>query len=297
MSEMRRHLAQVRAEKLGLGTRKAAGRLLAGLVDQQWIDAASRYNDPQDTLLWPVRDGWFSRGYGSGQNGYHRSFDIMGPMGLEVRAAASGIVGYVGNTVSGYGNLVIIVHPRGWVTAYGHNQKMYVVPGEYVSQGQPIAAMGSTGRSTGPHLHFEFITNGKNCDPAALFRPGVMRESGKIAQLTQVHWPLSGSRPKAIKCGPRMRHPITVEAEDGIGLVESADEIPVVDSAAGDSPVAASTGESAAPGPRAKAVAPSADPGLTETGRPSTAAAESPAKAVAPSAEPPEAKAVLPASS
>jgi murein DD-endopeptidase MepM/ murein hydrolase activator NlpD len=243
MSQMRQKLAQIRANELGLGNRKAAGRLLAGLVDQPWIDAASRYYPAPETLLWPVAEGWFSRGYGSGQNGYHRAFDIMGPMGLDVRAAAPGIVGYVGNTVSGYGNLIIIVHPRGWVTAYGHNQRMYVVPGEYVAQGQVISAMGSTGRSTGPHLHFEFISYGKNCDPAALFRPGIMHPNGKIAEFKQVRWPAgAASRPKEIKCGPRMRHPITVEAEDGIGLVEPAEDLPM----AGSDPTGAPITEEAA---------------------------------------------------
>jgi murein DD-endopeptidase MepM/ murein hydrolase activator NlpD len=249
MSQMRRQLAKSRAETLGLGTRVAAGRLLAGLVDQPWIDAASRNNAPQETLLWPVPDGWFSRGYGSGQGGYHRAFDIMGSTGLDVLASASGIVGYVGNTVSGYGNLIIIIHPRGWVTAYGHNQHMYVIPGEYVTRGQVIASVGSTGRSTGPHLHFEFIAHGKNCDPAALFRPAVMHPEGKYSDIKQTLWPLAAtSRPKEIRCGVRIRHPITNEAEDGIGLVEPAYDPSVPDTAPADS-VAADTAAANSPVP------------------------------------------------
>jgi murein DD-endopeptidase MepM/ murein hydrolase activator NlpD len=223
MTQLRRHLAEIRAKQLDLGTRKAAGRLLAGLVDQPWIDAASRYYSPQDTLQWPVPQGWFSRGWGSGEGGYHRAFDIMGDMGIDVVAAASGIVGYVGKEVSGYGNLVIIVHPRGWVTVYGHNASFYVVAGEYVHKGQPIAAMGSTGRSTGPHSHFEFIYRGKNCDPAPLFRPAVMHPNGRYSSIKQVTWPLVGPRPKDIQCGARRRHPMH---DDEFEAVEPASDVP-----------------------------------------------------------------------
>lgn len=263
MSEMRALLARKRAADLGLGTKIAAGRLLAGLVDQPWIDAASRYYSPQETLQWPARDGWFSRGYGSGENGYHRAFDIMGPMGLDVLAAAPGIVGYVGNSLSGYGNLIIIVHPRGWVTAYGHNQHMHVIPGEYVNRGQVIASMGSTGRSTGPHLHFEFIVRGKNCDPAALFRPAVMHPNGKHSSIKQARWPLnSESRPKDIRCGVRMRHPITNE------------KVTVPTELAPSAEIEADT-----------VTDPNADPSLTETVLEPASASEIGTDAVAPSTE------------
>ena len=65
-----------------------------------------------DTLRWPVPRGWFVRGYGSGEGGYHRAVDVAGEIGSDVVAAAGGIVGYAGDQVRGYGNLILIVHPE-----------------------------------------------------------------------------------------------------------------------------------------------------------------------------------------
>ena len=64
----------------------------------------------------------------------------------------------------------MIMHAGGWVTLYGHNQRLLVVPGEHVARGQAIAELGSTGRSMGPHVHFELVHDGVNCDPLPLFR-------------------------------------------------------------------------------------------------------------------------------
>jgi murein DD-endopeptidase MepM/ murein hydrolase activator NlpD len=103
--------------------------------------------------------------------------------------------------------LVILVHPAGFITAYGHNQKLLVVPGQRVERGQVIAELGSTGRSKGPHVHFEFLYGGKNCDPAPLFRPDLRRKNGDRVPIPRAVWKQANKRPKVIKCFPRKHHP------------------------------------------------------------------------------------------
>jgi murein DD-endopeptidase MepM/ murein hydrolase activator NlpD len=201
-----RALAQ--AKLLGLGTRRTATQLLAGRVDERWIRAAGgSTNRLPGTLRWPVTNGWFTRGYGSGMQGYHQAVDIMGEVGWNVRAAAEGIVAYSGDEVRGYGNLVLVVHPGGWVTMYAHNSVNFVVAGERVPRGGVLAEVGSTGISRGPHVHFELIHAGHNCDPGPLFRPGIRHRSGKVTGAKKVVWTDPGSRPRAIDCGRRRRHP------------------------------------------------------------------------------------------
>ncbi|MBK8592341.1 MAG: M23 family metallopeptidase, partial [Sandaracinaceae bacterium] len=129
------------------------------------------------TLRWPVTNGRFVRGYGSGEQGYHLAVDIAGDIGWNVRAAAPGLVGYSGDGIRGYGNIVLVIHQGGWVTLYAHNSVNFVVAGERVRAGGVLAEVGSTGISRGPHVHFEFMYAGQNCDPAELFRPG-LRYSG-----------------------------------------------------------------------------------------------------------------------
>ena len=95
---------------------------------------------------------------------FHGGMDIAVPTGTSVGAAAEGVVKFAG-WKGGYGNYVVIEHPDGKETCYGHLNKINVSVGEGVSAGQPIAASGSTGKSTGPHLHFEVRQNGEVLDP------------------------------------------------------------------------------------------------------------------------------------
>ena len=95
---------------------------------------------------------------------FHAGIDIAAPKGTPISAAAEGIVTFAG-WQKGYGNLVIIQHPDGSETRYGHAEKLFVVEGDKISAGQTIAAVGSTGKSTGPHLHFEVRENGQPVDP------------------------------------------------------------------------------------------------------------------------------------
>jgi len=123
----------------------------------------------------PVRGGWISSYFGmradpfTGKREFHKGIDFAGKRGSKVMAVAAGVVTWAGSRY-GYGNLVEIDHGNGYVTRYGHNMKVLVKVGERVKQGQPIALMGSTGRSTGPHVHFEVRHNGVAVNPAKYVR-------------------------------------------------------------------------------------------------------------------------------
>jgi murein DD-endopeptidase MepM/ murein hydrolase activator NlpD len=123
----------------------------------------------------PTEDGWLSSIYGkrsdpfTGKQEFHRGLDFAGKKGSEVVAVGDGVVVWSGKR-SGYGNLVEINHGNGYVTRYGHNEKNLVKVGETVKKGQQIALMGSTGRSTGPHVHFEVLHDGKTVNPSRFIK-------------------------------------------------------------------------------------------------------------------------------
>lgn len=100
----------------------------------------------------------------TGKPAMHKGVDFAGKAGDDVLATAAGIVTWAGER-NGYGVLVEIDHGDGMVTRYGHNQGLLVSVGDVVTKGQPIAIMGSTGRSTGTHVHYEVIRNGQPIDP------------------------------------------------------------------------------------------------------------------------------------
>jgi hypothetical protein len=118
-------------------------------------------------LIWPVR-GTISQAYSES----HKAIDIMEPDTDVVVASDAGTVVYASWNSVGYGYLVIIDHGNGQVTYYAHLFGFYVDVGESVKRGQPIGVLGSTGRSTGPHLHFEVRDKGVLVDPLPLLPPG-----------------------------------------------------------------------------------------------------------------------------
>ena len=113
-----------------------------------------------DGYIWPAK-GVLTSGYGMRWGRMHRGIDIAGPVGTPIVAAASGEVVSAGWNSGGYGNLVKLMHPDGSLTLYAHNSRILVHQGQEVEQGQFIAEMGSSGYSTGPHLHFEVHPNGQ----------------------------------------------------------------------------------------------------------------------------------------
>lgn len=119
---------------------------------------------------WPAQ-GVLSSGYGWRWGRMHNGIDIAGPTGTPIVAAAPGTVTYARWNSGGYGNLVEITHPDGSLTLYAHNNRILVSEGQQVSQGQQIAEMGSTGFSTGPHLHFEIHPAGQGAVNPMAFLP------------------------------------------------------------------------------------------------------------------------------
>jgi murein DD-endopeptidase MepM/ murein hydrolase activator NlpD len=116
-------------------------------------------------FMWPS-NGMFTSGYGWRWGRMHRGIDIAAPVGTPIVAAASGIVISAGWNSGGFGNLVEIRHPDGTVTRYAHNNTISTRSGAVVNQGEMIAEMGTTGRSTGPHCHFEIRPSGQgSIDP------------------------------------------------------------------------------------------------------------------------------------
>ncbi|MCG6900107.1 MAG: M23 family metallopeptidase [Gammaproteobacteria bacterium] len=119
----------------------------------------------------PVEEGWLSSRYGkrndpfTGKQDFHKGLDFAGKKGSEVIAVGDGVVSWAG-VKSGYGKLIEINHGNGYATRYGHNQSNLVKIGDTVKKGQQIALMGSTGRSTGPHVHFEVLHDGKAVNPS-----------------------------------------------------------------------------------------------------------------------------------
>lgn len=114
---------------------------------------------------WPVK-GTIISGYGNlGSGRKNDGINIKAALGTNVKAADSGTVAYAGNELKGFGNLILIKHPDGWITAYAHNDRLFVKKGQKVSRGEKIATVGSTGSVTTPQLHFEVRSGKKAVNP------------------------------------------------------------------------------------------------------------------------------------
>jgi len=119
---------------------------------------------------WPIIGGWISSHFGyrsdpfTGRGAFHAGVDFAAPAGSKVIATGPGSVSYSGYK-NGYGYVVEITHPTGYLTRYGHNSRNLVREGQTVQKGDAIAIIGSTGRSTGRHVHFEVERNGNTLNP------------------------------------------------------------------------------------------------------------------------------------
>jgi murein DD-endopeptidase MepM/ murein hydrolase activator NlpD len=118
----------------------------------------------------PVTRGFVSSYFGEradpfdGREAFHKGVDFAGAVGDKVVAVAEGVVTWAGER-SGFGKLIEINHGDGYITRYAHNQRTLVAVGQMVKRGEAVALMGSTGRSTGPHVHFEVLRNGRQVNP------------------------------------------------------------------------------------------------------------------------------------
>ena len=132
----------------------------------------SKLDDESSLSGFPIKKGYMSSRYGwrkdpiNGRTALHNGLDFAGKPGSEVVAVASGVVTWTGRD-AGYGNLVEISHGDNLVTRYAHNKENLVYPGDVVRKGDTIALMGSSGRTTGSHVHFEVYKNGRSVDPSS----------------------------------------------------------------------------------------------------------------------------------
>lgn len=114
---------------------------------------------------WPVK-GTIISGYGNlGSGRKNDGINIKAALGTNVKAADAGTVAYAGNELKGFGNLILIKHNDGWITAYAHNDRLFVKKGQKVSRGEKISTVGSTGSVTTPQLHFEVRSGKKSVNP------------------------------------------------------------------------------------------------------------------------------------
>jgi murein DD-endopeptidase MepM/ murein hydrolase activator NlpD len=143
--------------------------ILGDLMVERKLEAEAR---PQGR---PVRAGYISSYFGrrvdpfNGEWRHHRGLDFSGKAGTEIVSVASGVVTWSGAR-AGYGRMVEVTHGNGYVTRYAHNARNLVAVGDHVQKGDTIALIGSTGRATGPHLHFEVWHKGRPVDPGRYIR-------------------------------------------------------------------------------------------------------------------------------
>ncbi|MEX2201722.1 MAG: M23 family metallopeptidase, partial [Dongiaceae bacterium] len=131
-------------------------------VDPMLIEPAARSSG---TFLWPVNGKVVSE-FGAAADGLHNDgINIAAPRGTPVRAAENGVVVYSGNELRGFGNLLLVRHADGFVSAYAHNESLLVERGATVERGQTIARVGSSGSVTSPQLHFELRRGTEAVDP------------------------------------------------------------------------------------------------------------------------------------
>jgi hypothetical protein len=117
-------------------------------------------------FLWPVpSSNRITSGFKMRWGRKHEGVDIGGRIGAHIVAAADGVVVYSGDEIGGYGNITVIAHKNGYFSVYAHAKKNFTTQGQRVYRGQVIAQIGMTGRSYGPHLHFEVRKNGQAIDP------------------------------------------------------------------------------------------------------------------------------------
>jgi len=153
-------------EQLGNAIDDRSDKLAA--IENMLMDKAVQTKTLPDGT--PVASGWISSLFGwradpiTGKREFHEGIDFASKQNAQVTAVAAGIVTWSGWR-TGYGNLVELSHGNGYITRYAHNRTNLVAKGDKVEKGQPVAIMGATGRSTGKHVHFEVVHNGKPVDP------------------------------------------------------------------------------------------------------------------------------------
>lgn len=171
------HQAEVRQEKLD---RLSASLSMSQSYHKATGKASSLNIGPNMLAIEPVANARVTSDYGyrtmGGRGEYHPGVDLAAPIGTPIYSTGNGVVVKAG-WVRGYGQLVEIDHGNGLITRYGHASRLYVSVGETVQANQQIAAVGCTGRCTGPHLHYEVLKNGQRENPATYLALAPKRDS------------------------------------------------------------------------------------------------------------------------
>lgn len=129
---------------------------------------------------WPTNEVKVTSHFGTRNGDYHDGIDLRAGTGTKIYAAADGKAIYSGSKISGYGRMIVLRHPGKLSTIYAHNSKLYVKSGQKVRRGQLIALSGNTGRSSGPHLHFEIREGVTAINPLLLLpAPNVVNEANR----------------------------------------------------------------------------------------------------------------------
>lgn len=152
--------------------RKASSTASAGLTRQTLEVEESKLNEAYESkdFLWPVKKGKVTSLYGwRTRKRFHDGIDIAAPSGTPILAAKGGKVVYSANKIGGYGNMVVIKHDNKYYTVYAHNRINKVSKGDMVRKGEVIAELGNSGKSRGPHLHFEIRKGKYSVDPMKYF--------------------------------------------------------------------------------------------------------------------------------
>jgi len=156
---------RTRLAALKTGTATDAAPIAKSVRTQRVALAAPSAASAGNKLRWPVQ-GRIISNFGRRNDGTHNDgINISVPLGTDVHAAESGVVAYAGSELKGYGNLVLLRHDNGWVTAYAHNEQLTVKRGDEVKRGQVIARAGRTGSVDQPQLHFELRQGSRPVDP------------------------------------------------------------------------------------------------------------------------------------
>lgn len=147
---------------------------LPGVEPSRSLERLARVREEENRYIWPVHGRLTSyfgrRNLGMGTSNFHRGVDVAAPSGTPIVAARAGTVTYAGWSNRGYGYLVRVRHAGGAESWYAHASRIFVSVGESVGQGQSVGLIGSTGISTGPHLHFELHVGGSAIDPLGELR-------------------------------------------------------------------------------------------------------------------------------
>jgi murein DD-endopeptidase MepM/ murein hydrolase activator NlpD len=183
--------------KAGVGSHKgvvpkhpgaAPGAAPAATAPSAVAAAGSVPDQYAGTLQWPLEAGVVSSEYGERWGKMHKGIDIAADVGEPVYAIAPGEVIYAGNGLRGYGNVIILRHDRQRTSLYAHNSALNVKLGDHIARGAVIAQLGSTGHSTGPHVHFEIRDGDTPLNPRSLLPASKLADVvGDPAALAMVH--------------------------------------------------------------------------------------------------------------